>query len=86
MATTDETADQVAKAELALEAAKAEHAAALATEDDNRPAGDHVIDLLDAIVMRLGNRPDFRAMLTRIRTKIGTPAPAPPSDSEAKAA
>ena len=33
MATTDETADQVAKAELALEAAKAEHAAALATED-----------------------------------------------------
>lgn len=77
MATPDETADQVAKARLALEAAEAEHAAALTTADDNRSAEELIVALLDEIVMRFGNRPQFRVLLDRLKTKISPPAPAP---------
>lgn len=75
MATPDETADQVAKARLALEAAEAEHAAALTTADDNRSPAELVVALLDEIVMHLGNRPQFRALLARLKTSVSGTAP-----------
>jgi hypothetical protein len=74
MPTPDETADQVANARLALEAAEAEHAAALATADDNRAPEQLMLALLDEIVMRLGNRPTFRALLDRLEAKVNPPA------------
>jgi len=70
MPTPDETADQVAKARAALEIAEAEHAAALTTADDNRSPEELMFALLDEIVMRLGNRPNFRALLERLKTKV----------------
>jgi hypothetical protein len=82
MATTEQTADQVAKARHALEVAEAEHAAALTTADDNRTPEELVVALLDEIVMRLGNRPSFRALLERLKTKISPSAPAPAHESE----
>lgn len=83
---TDETADQVAKARLALEAAEAEHASALTHADDNRSTEDLTLDLLEAIVMRQGNRPDQAALLKRIKAKLA-PGPAPnASPAEAKVA
>ena len=81
MATTDETADQVAKARLALEAAEAEHAAALTTADDNRSAEELIVALLDEIVMRFGNRPNLRALIERLKTMLSPPAPAPKGDT-----
>ena len=77
MATTDETADQVAKAKLALEAAESEHAAAIATAAENLSAEELVTELLDELVMRAGNRPAMRALLTRIKAKVAPPAAAP---------
>jgi hypothetical protein len=70
MATVDETADQLAKARLALEAAEAEHAAALDAGEANKPPEHILADLLDAIVMRLGNRPDMRALHKRFARSI----------------
>jgi hypothetical protein len=84
MPSPEETADQVAKARLALEAAEAEHAAALTTADDNRTPEELMLALLDEIVMRLGNRPSFRALLDRLKAKVSRPAPAPTLESETK--
>ena len=81
MATPEETADQVAKARLALEAAEAEHAAALGEADDNRSFEEQTIELLEAIVMRFGNRPDFRLILDKLKAKVAPPPPAPSSSS-----
>lgn len=75
--TSAETADQVAKAKLALEAAEAEHVAALATADDNLSAEELVSALLEEFVMRLGNRPEMRALVNRIHAKLAPP-PAEP--------
>lgn len=75
MPTPDETADQVAKARLALEAAEAEHAAALTTADDNRSPEQLMFALLDEIVMHLGNRPTFRVLLDRLKTLVSDSAP-----------
>ena len=83
MATTEETADQVAKAKLALEAAEAEHAAALEEGEANKPPEAILGDLMTAIVMHLGNRPDQRALLKRFLKSteggilIAAPEPAP---------
>lgn len=70
MPTPDETADQVAKARLALETAEAEHAAALTTADDNRTFEELTVALLEEIVMRFGNRPQFRALIDRLKAKV----------------
>ncbi len=86
MPTPDITADQVAKARLALETAEAEHAAALSTADDNRTAEELIVALLEEVVMRFGNRPQFRVLLDRLKAKISPPAPAPAIASEEKAA
>jgi hypothetical protein len=75
MPTPDETAEKVANARAALEAAEAEHADALTTADDNRTPGELVYALLDEIVMRLGNRPTFRALLDRLEAKVNPSAP-----------
>jgi hypothetical protein len=82
MPTPDETADQVAKARLALEAAEAEHAAALTTADDNRSPEELMLALLDEIVMRLGNRPSFRVLLDRLKTKVIVPLSVAGSEGE----
>jgi hypothetical protein len=74
MPTPDETADKVANARAALEAAEAEHADALTTADDNRTPDQLILALLDEIVMRLGNRPTFRALLDRLEAKVKQPA------------
>jgi hypothetical protein len=71
MPTSEETADQVAKAQLALDNALAEHAAALDAGEANKPPEQIVLDLLEAIVMRLGNRPDHRALLKRLVIAAG---------------
>ena len=75
MPTPEETADKVANARLELEAAEAEHAAALTTADDNRSPEQLMLALLDEIVMRLGNRPTFRALLDRLEAKVNHPGP-----------
>jgi hypothetical protein len=85
MPTPEETADKVANARAALEAAEAEHADALTTADDNRTPEQLILALLDEIVMRLGNRPTFRALLDQLEAKINQPAPAPASASEERA-
>jgi hypothetical protein len=86
MATTEETADQVAKARLALEAAEAEHAAALSIAEDNRDPAAIALDLFEAIVMRLGNRPQLAALLEKLKLRTAQPAPAPAAEPETKAA
>jgi len=86
MPTTDETAEQVAKARLALEAAEAEHAAALTTADDNKTAAEHALELLEEVVMCLGNRPTMRLILSRLKKASAPPTPAPAIASEDKAA
>ena len=86
MANPEETGDQVAKARLALEAAEAEHAAALGEADDNRSHEEQIVDLLEAMVMRFGNRPDFRAKIDRIKAKVlVAPASAAPAGEHARA-
>jgi hypothetical protein len=59
-----------------LEAAKAKLAEAQAAHDvsvkeklANKSPAEITTDLLDAIVMRLGNRPDMRAMVAALKPK-----------------
>jgi len=85
MPTTDETAEQVAKARLALEAAEADHAAALSTADDNKTAADHALELLEELVMCLGNRPTMRLILARLKKASAPPTSAPAISSQEKA-
>lgn len=84
MPTPDETADKVANARAALEAAEAEHADALSRADDNRSPEQLMFALLDEIVMRLGNRPTFRALLDRLEAKLNPGAGAVGIQSEQK--
>ena len=80
MPTPEETADQVAKARLALEAAEAEHAAALTEGEANKPPEQLVHDLLEEIVMCLGNRPTMRALIKRFKASLeGGPIVAAPA-------
>jgi hypothetical protein len=64
----DTAADlEAAKAQLAT--AEAAHAAALEESEANKSPEEIFIDLLEAIVMRLGNRPEMRAMVAALKPK-----------------
>ena len=72
----DTAADlEAAKAQLAT--AEAAHAAALQESEANKSPEEIVTDILDAIVMRLGNRPDMRAMVAALKPKA--PEKEPPA-------
>lgn len=72
-----DTAADLEAAKKNLADAEAAHADALAAaEADKRPEAI-VTDLLDAIVMRLGNRPEMRAMVTALHKHTEPAEPAP---------
>lgn len=71
-----DTAADLEAAKQKLADAEAAHAKALVEADENRSPEELVHDLLEAIVMRLGNRPEMRAMVLALEKHIA-PTPAP---------
>jgi hypothetical protein len=73
---TVETAADLEAAKQKLADAEAAHTKALVDADENRSPEQLVHDLLEAIVMRLGNRPEMRHMVMALEKHM-EPAPAP---------
>jgi hypothetical protein len=76
MAEKIDTAADVEAAKAKLADAEAAHAKAVEEAAENRKPPELIVDLLDAIVMRLGNRPEMRAMVASLKKQI-EPTPAP---------
>lgn len=75
----DEKVDTAAELEAAkakLAQAEAAHEAALTEAEANKTPEEIITDLFEAIVMRLGNRPEMRAMVAALKPKA-QPEPAP---------
>lgn len=72
-----DTAADLEAAKKNLADAEAAHADALAAAEADKSPEAIVTDLLDAIVMRLGNRPEMRAMVTALHKQTEPAEPAP---------
>jgi hypothetical protein len=86
MSTPEETASQLEAAQAALEKAQADHATALAKAEDSRAPELQMLDLLELMVMRFGNRPQMRALINRLRARLTENEQPAASESEEKAA
>lgn len=76
-----DTAAYLEAAKKNLADAQAKHDAAVEEAVANKPLAEIFTDLLEAIVMRLGNRPDMRAMVVALKKQTEpAPAEAPPTD------
>ena len=71
-----DTAADVEAAKQKLADAEAAHKKALIDADENRSPDQLLHDLFEAIVMRLGNRPEMEAMVKQIARHL-EPTPAP---------
>jgi hypothetical protein len=70
-----DTAADLEAAKQKLADAEAAHAKSLEESAANKTPEEIFTDLLEAIVMRLGNRPDMRAMLTALKPKAAKEEP-----------
>lgn len=77
--TTEETAAALDKARQDLAAAEAAHQDAEKAAAGPRRPEVVLIDLLDKLVLRLGNRPDLRALVTEMQKAAVPDAEAPTS-------
>jgi hypothetical protein len=71
-----DTGAAVEQAQAALEAAQAADAAAKANELENRTQEELILAWMEAVTLRLGNRPELRAVTQKLAAKAAPP-PAP---------
>ena len=79
----DEKVDTAAELEAAkqkLADAEKAHAEAVAAASENRSPDELLTDFMDLVTMRLGNRPEMRAIVAQLKKHS---APAPAGDKEA---
>jgi hypothetical protein len=70
-----DTAADLEAAKKNLEAAQAKHDEAEKKAAGPRKPNVIIMDLFEAIVMRLGNRPEMRALLKELEPHVEPPAP-----------
>ena len=70
-----DTGAAVEQAQAALEAAQAADAAAKANELETLTPDQLLLKWIDAVTMRLGNRPELRALSQKLASKAAPPPP-----------